>query len=96
MISLDAVSRSQQGSSPTHVPTACAAGFLPSSGAISQQDLGHLHLGIYLLKHLFDTISLGILRVPSLSQVGGATTLPSRDSKRWIASQWGGQQARCA
>jgi hypothetical protein len=66
MIFLDAVSRSQQGSSPAHAPTTYAAWFLPSSGVKSRQNLGHLHLGIYLLKHLFDTISLGILRVPSL------------------------------
>lgn len=66
MISLDAVSRSQLGSSPAHASTTYAAWFLTSSGVELQQDLGHLHLGIYLLKHLFDTISLGILRVPSL------------------------------
>lgn len=66
MISLDAVSRSQLGSSPAHASTTYAAWFLTSSGVNLQQDLGHLHLGIYLLKHLFDTISLGILRVPSL------------------------------
>lgn len=80
MIFLVAVSRSRQGSSPAHAHITYAAKFLPASGVESRTGpwprTQHLHLGIYLLKHLFDTISLGILRVPSPWRAGGASTLP--------------------